>query len=831
MWSEVERLWNSNVIQLKMLLAEYHIDYSMTDDRKSLVWKLLSVLYPEARAQVHKYLDFLEEAYSTGAGDERWHSGGEDQQPEENDYSYHAPSQPQQQRQQQRQQQQQQQPQQQQQQQPRQHEEYLYHNFSSDAYNPYDDYQRQFDMWCNGYQQRFQQYHAGGSHQAPHQRPSSGGPKANFFNNQAPLFQSPLFNIPPPRMDTESPLNHFTNYHQKWQEYQRQQQQAYHQFFPGTRPWHQQQSQPQSHHSHHHSYHYYSHQNQHQHQHHHHHHQHNNNNNQQQPEQQPQSQHHHQHQHHHHHHHHHHQHNYYNAQPQSHTQPQHHPHEHLFQQSQPQAPQQQQQPLPPTTNTMKVQDYYGLLELPETADTTDVKRAYHKLAFKYHPDKNPNNKEAEERFKEIKQAYDTLSDPAQKAKYDAAWARYKLTNKPKSGLSDGSRTPPPPSSTQFTVPVAVPTVRRASRMYPQDRDAQWPPPSTATDISRPFVPPVFHPRSSPGTKVPGFSDAPQAWTEDGAPAARNAEAKATPRKPTESPEQPSTRQRGDLDKSVAKRNAAEADSSPPTGQSNNSNLPEPDPNASLSSKSTGRGHGRVRRQNFLTTDATPVMERIPPAASTSVSVAGAWRPQYKAGAHPEKMGARMRLDFEQAASPKEQSAPSQSSSAEAGASKTPSVQEPKKRRARHKVHRPPDDIGANAEPLGNPLDLPSRARGNKEAPQFSSMGRPRSRGRGSRGGSIINDLATAGPSEKAHFSSNHNGDGPINLPAELLHSPERQLPKGLDGRALTEDQLQQEDEPEEEGAPGSPTGPNGERPSKLRMLLHRLGLRFRSDGA
>ena len=60
MWFEVERLWNSTGPQLEMVLAEYRIEYGAMDDRKSLIWKLLSVLFPEARAQIHKHLDFLE---------------------------------------------------------------------------------------------------------------------------------------------------------------------------------------------------------------------------------------------------------------------------------------------------------------------------------------------------------------------------------------------------------------------------------------------------------------------------------------------------------------------------------------------------------------------------------------------------------------------------------------------------------------------------------------------------------------------------------------------------------------------------------------------------
>ena len=62
--------------------------------------------------------------------------------------------------------------------------------------------------------------------------------------------------------------------------------------------------------------------------------------------------------------------------------------------------------------------YYDLLEVPVDADDTTLKKAYRKLAVKYHPDKNPGNKEAEEKFKKIAQAYDVLSDPEKRKLYD-----------------------------------------------------------------------------------------------------------------------------------------------------------------------------------------------------------------------------------------------------------------------------------------------------------------------------------------------------------------------------------------------------------------------------
>jgi curved DNA-binding protein len=63
-------------------------------------------------------------------------------------------------------------------------------------------------------------------------------------------------------------------------------------------------------------------------------------------------------------------------------------------------------------------DYYKLLGLPKTATEKDIKAAYRKLARKYHPDLNPNNKESERKFKEINEANEVLSDPEKRKKYD-----------------------------------------------------------------------------------------------------------------------------------------------------------------------------------------------------------------------------------------------------------------------------------------------------------------------------------------------------------------------------------------------------------------------------
>lgn len=62
--------------------------------------------------------------------------------------------------------------------------------------------------------------------------------------------------------------------------------------------------------------------------------------------------------------------------------------------------------------------YYEVLELQKNASLEDIKKAYRKLAKKYHPDINPGNKEAEERFKEINEAYNTLGNESLKKAYD-----------------------------------------------------------------------------------------------------------------------------------------------------------------------------------------------------------------------------------------------------------------------------------------------------------------------------------------------------------------------------------------------------------------------------
>ena len=69
-------------------------------------------------------------------------------------------------------------------------------------------------------------------------------------------------------------------------------------------------------------------------------------------------------------------------------------------------------------------EYYNILGVDKSANGDEIKKAYRKLAMKYHPDKNPEDRAAEKKFKQISEAYSVLSNPEKRADYDS-WCRIK----------------------------------------------------------------------------------------------------------------------------------------------------------------------------------------------------------------------------------------------------------------------------------------------------------------------------------------------------------------------------------------------------------------------
>src|SRR5687767_7520300 len=73
---------------------------------------------------------------------------------------------------------------------------------------------------------------------------------------------------------------------------------------------------------------------------------------------------------------------------------------------------------------MDYKDYYKILGVPRSAGQDDIRKAYRKLAMQFHPDRNPGDKQAEERFKEINEAYQVLNDPQKRSHYDRLGSAY-----------------------------------------------------------------------------------------------------------------------------------------------------------------------------------------------------------------------------------------------------------------------------------------------------------------------------------------------------------------------------------------------------------------------
>src|SRR3990172_3298322 len=89
---------------------------------------------------------------------------------------------------------------------------------------------------------------------------------------------------------------------------------------------------------------------------------------------------------------------------------------------------------------MQFKDYYSVLGVEKTSSNEEIKRAYRKLARKYHPDLNPGDKAAEARFKELNEAHEVLGDPDKRRKYDELGANWRMYEQ---GPPPGGRTTEP----------------------------------------------------------------------------------------------------------------------------------------------------------------------------------------------------------------------------------------------------------------------------------------------------------------------------------------------------------------------------------------------------
>src|SRR3989304_703314 len=85
---------------------------------------------------------------------------------------------------------------------------------------------------------------------------------------------------------------------------------------------------------------------------------------------------------------------------------------------------------------MEFKDYYKILDVDKNSSKDEIKKAYRKLAMKYHPDHNPGNKQSEEKFKEITEANEVLSDPEKRRKYDTLGSNWKQYSSAGHGFDD-----------------------------------------------------------------------------------------------------------------------------------------------------------------------------------------------------------------------------------------------------------------------------------------------------------------------------------------------------------------------------------------------------------
>lgn len=120
---------------------------------------------------------------------------------------------------------------------------------------------------------------------------------------------------------------------------------------------------------------------------------------------------------------------------------------------------------------MEYKDYYKLLGVGRDASQAEIKKAYRKLAMQYHPDRNPNNKEAESKFKEINEAYQALGDPEKRSHYDrlgSEYSQWQQQGAPGGGFNWGQWTTARPGQRQGPGNVRVEYAGNMDELFGQD---------------------------------------------------------------------------------------------------------------------------------------------------------------------------------------------------------------------------------------------------------------------------------------------------------------------------------------------------------------------------